>query len=119
MKAGNLGKKEYDKKRYPEKRDKLLAQNKAYRKTKIGKKNNLNIISNLNKKYPEKYRARYMLRNAVSQGKIIKPELCAKNALENCEGKIEAHHLDYSKPLDVIWLCRKHHAITENRRAFL
>ena len=25
------------------------------------------------------------------------------------EIKVEAHHADYSKPLEVIWFCRKHH----------
>ncbi len=29
--------------------------------------------------------------------------------------KIEAHHADYSKPLDVVWYCRKHHK-AEHRR---
>lgn len=26
------------------------------------------------------------------------------------EKKTQAHHPDYSKPLDIIWLCKKHHA---------
>lgn len=26
-----------------------------------------------------------------------------------CGSKAEAHHNNYSKPLEVVWLCRKHH----------
>lgn len=56
-----------------------------------------------NLKNPEKSKARYTLRHAVNYQKIIKRGFC------HC-GKVgEAHHPDYSKPLDVIWLCRKHH----------
>jgi hypothetical protein len=34
-----------------------------------------------------------------------------KQPCEVCgEPKADAHHDDYSKPLDVRWLCRKHHA---------
>ena len=27
----------------------------------------------------------------------------------NCGAKAEAHHPDYDRPLDVVWLCPKHH----------
>lgn len=54
---------------------------------------------------PEKKSARLALRYAVSKG-IIKRKPC-----EVCGNvKSEAHHDDYSKPLDVMWVCRKHHA---------
>lgn len=62
------------------------------------------------KKYREanKYKknARERLRNAIITGKItIKPcEICGETR------NVQAHHEDYSKPLDVIWLCTKHHA---------
>lgn len=52
---------------------------------------------------PEKHRARVALNRAVMDGKISKqPCHCG-------EPKAQAHHDDYSKPLDVRWLCVKHH----------
>ena len=52
----------------------------------------------------EKYIARTMVRNAKRDGwlKRMPCEVCG-------EEKSQAHHDDYSKPLDVRWLCFKHH----------
>jgi len=52
-----------------------------------------------------KYKAHTILNNSKRKGLIIvKPcEICG------CIERVEAHHDDYSKPLDVIWLCALHH----------
>ena len=51
-----------------------------------------------------KVRARKLLTNAVYTGKIKRGNcvICGK---KNGHG----HHTDYSKPLEVMWLCQKHH----------
>lgn len=56
-----------------------------------------------NKRNPEKYKARNALNNAVRDGRI------QKQGCEVCGGKAQAHHEDYSKPLEVRWLCFEHH----------
>lgn len=52
----------------------------------------------------EKGRAAQQLRDAVRSGKIERQpcEICS-------EPKAQGHHFDYSKPLEVRWLCPKHH----------
>lgn len=52
----------------------------------------------------EKRRATYLTSNAIRDGRLIRQpcEVCGAE-------KVEAHHDDYSKPLEVRWLCRKHH----------
>lgn len=56
-------------------------------------------------RYPEKYAAHKAVNSAIKCGNLErKPcEVCGKHLAQ-------AHHDDYSKPLDVIWLCSKHHA---------
>lgn len=51
-----------------------------------------------------KTRARQKLANAVRNGSLIrKPcEVCGNS-------RAQAHHTDYRKPLDVRWLCFRHH----------
>lgn len=58
---------------------------------------------------PIKEQARITLRDAVKSGKITRPKSCSKCGNEHT--RIEAHHHDYSKPLDVIWLCMPCHNI--------
>ena len=59
---------------------------------------------------PEKYKARTAVGNAVRDGRL------AKMPCEVCGiSKVQAHHDDYSKPLDVRWLCQRHHREAEGR----
>lgn len=54
--------------------------------------------------HPQKYKAHYLTTNAVRDKRLQrKPcEVCG-------DEKVQAHHDDYSKPLKVKWLCKKHH----------
>lgn len=54
----------------------------------------------------KKFLARHILFLAVKGGMIIRPEACSQC---NEKEKIEGHHYDYDKPLDVIWLCQGCH----------
>jgi hypothetical protein len=44
-----------------------------------------------------------MVRKAVREGKLIKPSHCSDCECEH--NRLHGHHDDYSKPLDVRWLC--------------
>ena len=77
---------------------------KIYRNTEKGAKIMYEKNKRIRKKHPEKTRARTYLNTYLKRGKIQK-QPCACG-----ETKVDAHHSDYSKPLDVIWLCRQHHA---------
>ena len=57
------------------------------------------------KRYPVKQKARDAVATARKSGKITRLP-CSVCGSE----KSEAHHEDYSKPLEVVWLCRTHHA---------
>lgn len=67
--------------------------------------------------YPERAAARIALGNAVRDGRREKPDRC-----EECREpspRIHGHHDDYSKPLEVRWLCSACHGAwhrAENNR---
>lgn len=54
----------------------------------------------------DKERARYDARNAIRRGELVKPDKCS---LCHKHDIINAHHPDYSKPLEIIWVCSMCH----------
>lgn len=56
----------------------------------------------------KQYLAQLTLSNAIRAGKTIK-----RNCCEFCYSteNIHGHHEDYSKPLDVIWICKDCHSL--------
>ena len=57
----------------------------------------------LNPEQKKRANARSKVKTYVRRGIIT------KGPCEVCGAKAEAHHEDYNKPLEVTWLCRKHH----------
>ena len=68
-------------------------------------KNTLRMKKYLSNPYNrEKHYARNKVWRNIKTGKLIKSPCLICGAI-----KVEAHHKDHSKPLEIIWLCRKHH----------
>ena len=60
-----------------------------------------------------KVKARLSVLSAIRLGALVRPSQCSK-----CGGRgkrIEAHHEDYGKPLNVVWLCSVCHGETRRR----
>ncbi len=53
-----------------------------------------------------KVQARSEVNKALKRGALVKGPC---EIATGCEGSVQAHHDDYAKPLDVRWLCSKHH----------
>ncbi len=59
-------------------------------------------------KNPLRFKAMQAVQTAVRNGTLVRlPCKCG-------DSKSEAHHKDYTKPLEVEWLCRKHHVEAHN-----
>jgi hypothetical protein len=55
---------------------------------------------------PQRRVAHQMTSNAIRGGRLVRPDTCSACG-KHC--KPEAHHDEYSKPLEVRWLCRSCH----------
>ena len=94
----------YDRKRAMS--PKRVSAREEYAKTAIGKESHAMSLKKSRKKNIHKVNARSIVLRAIKSGKLhrLPCEVCGST------DKIHAHHEDYSKPLDVIWLCSAHHA---------
>ena len=55
------------------------------------------------KSFPERKNAHAKVYRAMKNGVLVRQPCFI------CGDKSEAHHPDYSRPLDVVWLCPPHH----------
>lgn len=95
---------QYDRRR--SKLDHRVAARIAYMQTDKGKEVKRKACKNYKERFPITYAAHIVTHNALRDGRLIRKESC-----EQCSSTlfIEAHHDDYTKPLDVRWLCRACH----------
>lgn len=89
----------------PERREARL----MYNKTSEGKQAQNRASKRQKEVFPERFKARAAANNAVANGSLVKLPCWVCGELE-----VEGHHPVYSMPLDVVWLCKKHHDQTHN-----
>ena len=87
--------------------DSPAAYHKAWRQG-PGREKYREAIKRYRDRHPEKNRAHRAVDNALRAGKLTRGA-CAEAERGDCLGRIEAHHEDYARPLEVTWLCKRHH----------
>lgn len=70
----------------------------------------------------KKKRVQHIVFTALRNGSLLNPNKCdlcgCNNTFIDGRSGIQAHHCDYDKPLDVMWLCHKcHHEWHDNNNA--
>ncbi|WP_188470190.1 hypothetical protein [Hafnia psychrotolerans] len=94
---------------YDQQRDQNIERielKKAYRQSTKGKIVVAACHQRYQEKFPAKRKAHLLVGNFLRAGKLVRPETC-----ESCSTvkQLQAHHCDYTKPLDVMWLCSSCH----------
>lgn len=105
-----------DSARYYRDYDKRRAAADAYQQTPEGRQKVREASRRWNAANREKRLAQNRARRALKAGKIERGP-CEREAEGECRGRIEMHHDDYAKPLEVRWLCASHHGETRRRGA--
>lgn len=105
MGDGRLGKcKDCAKKDVRENRERRHDYYLDYDRRRSGRPERIAGIAESKRRHPLHEKARRAVHVEIAAGRMVRQpcEVCG-------ERRVDAHHTDYSKPLEVRWLCRKHH----------
>ena len=94
-------------------RERCRKKQSYYRSAGLDCKSGIDVKERWNKRNPEKRSAQLMAASALKSGKIVRKYFCESCG---CGGSLEKHHEDYSKPLEIIWLCRTCHGKTRRKK---
>lgn len=86
-------------------RERQRAYHKAWLKTEAGRRHRARRQRRYDAANPEKRAAHGAVKRALKRGDMHRQPCRECGTIAN----VHAHHEDYSRPLDVVWLCRKHH----------
>jgi hypothetical protein len=86
---------------------------KEYASTEEGRESGNRAKKRWAKNNREKAKATWTVNNAIRDGKLERGAECS---VCHSTKNVEAHHEDYSKPLEIVWLCKKHHWDADEKR---
>ena len=85
------------------------------RRSERGKAINRLAVKRYAERNAEKRQAHAAVSKAIREGILERPERCELAHLGGCSGRIEFHHDDYDRPLDVRALCTEHHSALHHK----
>lgn len=77
-------------------------------KTERGREINRKAVERYKRLHPERVSARTIAKRAIARGEV-KPAAGCQILGCDCRDGLHVHHVDYARPLDVLFLCREHH----------
>ena len=104
----------YNRERYAKNRDGVRRAVREYRREHPDAVIRTRLATNA--RNPTKVNARRCVEAAMKAGVLVRPDHCSGCGCSDSEHRIEAHHNDYSRPLDVIWLCTPCHRRMDAQR---
>lgn len=105
---------DYNRRRYASDPDRHKSNAKRYREE--NPENVFDTRMRMCAKNPTKKNANEAVSLALRIGIMERPMFCAGCGCSDSEHRIEAHHHDYAKPLEVAWLCTPCHRLMDARR---